>query len=419
MSHIFISYSHNDSEYAHKLAVALEHEGFTIWIDGRIDYGTAWPRVIQEKLDACAALIVLMTPRSYESDWVQNELNRAKRKGKAIFPFLLEGEESWLSVEAIQHVDVRNKSLPPPKFYEQLEQYTLRKSGKQERVTMTETILIDSDVSVSDTIKFSEDFRVFKLPDLSPILPPPFEWCEIPAGKIILEYGDWEKGEYITKEDEMTEVSSSFLISRFPITYAQFQVFVEDREGYVLDRWWNYSPEAQTWRQHNRKAHKSVYSDPDIPKTVVNWYEAVAFCQWLSRRFNDPATKFTLPDERQWQRAAQADTRNKYPWGDIPDSDRCNIRESMNEQPTSVDKYINGASPYNTVDLVGNVWEWCLDGVDERNRSNTLSLKGEQKRVLRGGSFGSFEGGATCVARLANPPIFTENNVGFRICTVT
>ena len=107
MSHIFISYSHKDSDYAHRLAEALEKKGISVWIDDRIDYGTQWPRVIQEYLDDCLAFIVIMTPRSFQSDWVQNELSRAKRKRKPIFPLLLEGDEPWLSVEATQYVDVR------------------------------------------------------------------------------------------------------------------------------------------------------------------------------------------------------------------------------------------------------------------------------------------------------------------------
>ena len=71
MSHIFISYSHKDSEYAHRLAGSLEARGIEPWIDERIDYGTRWPKVIQAHLDSCGAFIVVMTPRSYESDWVQ------------------------------------------------------------------------------------------------------------------------------------------------------------------------------------------------------------------------------------------------------------------------------------------------------------------------------------------------------------
>jgi DNA-binding winged helix-turn-helix (wHTH) protein len=120
MSYIFISYSHNDSAYTHKLANSLEERGFEVWIGERIDYGTRWPHVIQEHVDGCSAFVVVMTPNSYESEWVQNELVRAKRKRKPIFPLLLEGSEPWLSVEATQCCDVRAGKLPPADFYARL-----------------------------------------------------------------------------------------------------------------------------------------------------------------------------------------------------------------------------------------------------------------------------------------------------------
>ena len=98
----------------------MEHEGFVVWNDNRISLGTSWPRVIQEQLDQSTAVIVLMTPRAYQSEWVQNELSRAKRKQKAIFPLLLEGKEPWLSVESTQYLDVTDGRLPPRAFYELL-----------------------------------------------------------------------------------------------------------------------------------------------------------------------------------------------------------------------------------------------------------------------------------------------------------
>jgi hypothetical protein len=117
MNHIFISYSHLDHEYAHSVAEALENYGFQVWIDDRIDYGLQWPRIIEQNLESCAAFIVIMSPNSYNSEWVQNELNRAKRKNKRIFPLLLEGDEPWLAVETTQYVDVTNKRLPPTSFF--------------------------------------------------------------------------------------------------------------------------------------------------------------------------------------------------------------------------------------------------------------------------------------------------------------
>src|SRR5512147_1011969 len=116
MGHIFISYSHRDKDYAHKLADFLRDQGFDIWVDDRLDYGSQWPEEIQEHLDGSAAFIVIMTPRSYESDWVQNELSRAKRKGKPIFPLLLEGGETWLTIETTQYADVRGGKMPDAKL---------------------------------------------------------------------------------------------------------------------------------------------------------------------------------------------------------------------------------------------------------------------------------------------------------------
>jgi hypothetical protein len=117
MGHIFISYSHKDTTYAHGLADHLRNMGFDIWMDERLDYGSQWPLEIQRQLDACEAFILIMTPRSFASDWVQSELQRAKRKLKPIFPLLLEGNEPWLSVESTQYYDVRGEKFPDTRFY--------------------------------------------------------------------------------------------------------------------------------------------------------------------------------------------------------------------------------------------------------------------------------------------------------------
>lgn len=117
MGHIFISYSHKDMDYAYRLTQTLQASGFEVWIDTRLDYGSQWPREIQKRLDGCEAFILLMTPRSFASDWVQSELQRAKRKGKMIFPLLLEGDETWLSVESTQFYDVRGDRFPDARFF--------------------------------------------------------------------------------------------------------------------------------------------------------------------------------------------------------------------------------------------------------------------------------------------------------------
>src|SRR5271157_1914031 len=138
MGHIFISYSHKDKECVHGLQEDLLKQGFNVWIDDRIDYGTRWPKVIQDHLDECDAFIVIVSENSFESEWVQNEVTRAKRIGKPFFPLLLSGSP-WLSIESTQYVDVTNQQLPPEKFYEHLALVTPRgeRSEMQSQETLT------------------------------------------------------------------------------------------------------------------------------------------------------------------------------------------------------------------------------------------------------------------------------------------
>jgi hypothetical protein len=125
MGFVFISYSHKDKDYVHKLQEALQKERFDVWFDDRIDYADEWLKVIETHLDECAAFIIVMSKNSHESDMVQNEITRAREKKRPIFPLLLEGE-NWLVVQAKQYVDVRDGSLPPEKFYIRLERVVPR-----------------------------------------------------------------------------------------------------------------------------------------------------------------------------------------------------------------------------------------------------------------------------------------------------
>lgn len=119
--HIFISYSHQDSVYAHRLADELDQWGFRVWIDDQVGTGTRWRPAIEDAIDDCAAFIVIMTEHSRSSEWVENELAHARDKRKPIFPLLLEGE-TWFEVKTIQYRDVRGGGLPTSDFFDQLRQ---------------------------------------------------------------------------------------------------------------------------------------------------------------------------------------------------------------------------------------------------------------------------------------------------------
>ncbi len=119
MSSIFISYSHKDKDYVHKLHRSLLKQGLDAWIDDRIDYGSRWPREIEKRIRACRAFVLVMSPDADESEWVQNELSLARQLGKPIFPILRAGEP-WWHLRTTQYSDARDGKLPPPRFFVRL-----------------------------------------------------------------------------------------------------------------------------------------------------------------------------------------------------------------------------------------------------------------------------------------------------------
>ena len=114
---------------------------------------------------------------------------------------------------------------------------------------------------------------------------------------------------------------------------------------------------------------------------LSNWYDAVAFCRWLSAK---TGTRIRLPTEWEWQQAATGgDPQREYPWKGGWDASRCNSVESGVGRTTAVGMYLQGATEQGVLDMAGNVWEWCLNTYEELDtRITTGGL-----RVFRGGSW--------------------------------
>jgi len=258
---------------------------------------------------------------------------------------------------------------------------------------------LDTD-NLRERFKLAEKPRLPRVPD---ILPPPFEWVEIPAGRVEIEDGFG-----------VFDVPA-FLIAKYPVTNAQYAKFIE-AGGYRQKKWWT----PAGWQVREKKGwteprywQDAKWNGADQPVVGVSWYEAVAFCLWLSEASGEPVM---LPTEQQWQRAAQGDDGREYPWGNDWDGSRCNNSVSPydSDRTTPVRQYEGkGDSPFGVVDMAGNVWEWCLTDYDT-GANDVTSDAG--RRVLRGGSW--FSSGTVdfrCRFRVGGSPVSWYYGWGFRV----
>ncbi len=221
---------------------------------------------------------------------------------------------------------------------------------------------------------------------------PMLEWIDIPGGKVTLQ-----------ADAELYSIAP-FSISKYPVTYAQFEAFIDAPDGYRNDQWWHdlahrdKTPGVQAWKTHNH------------PRENVNWYEAVAFTRWLSAKMG---VSVTLPTEAQWVLAAQGRDERKYPWGKNFDKTRCNTSESEINKTTPVDSYPTGASPYGVMDMSGNVQEWCLNRYGYPGKTD---IRGDYHRILKGGSW-AFDRDIAQVTYHGTEadPNYRNRDIGFRL----
>lgn len=86
---IFISYASKDREYVQKLTDELKKIGVDIWIDSDIPTGTSWADGIQNALNDCDMMLLIVTDASMDSDYVTHEWSYFMGRGKPMYPFVL------------------------------------------------------------------------------------------------------------------------------------------------------------------------------------------------------------------------------------------------------------------------------------------------------------------------------------------
>jgi formylglycine-generating enzyme required for sulfatase activity len=199
-----------------------------------------------------------------------------------------------------------------------------------------------------------------------------------------------------------------FYFGKHPVTNQQYATFVKATGHHIPEQW----PGGTI--PPRMELH---------PITHVSRQNAFAFCDWLSR---ETGFSFRLPTEAEWEKAARGSDGRLHPWGDdLPTPDRCNFHEANINSTTSVDSFVDDASPFGALDMLGNVMEWTgsvyrIDGAVSfgypyapNDGREILRGEGDFELVQRGGSYLSGMSDLRCARRFVET--HSQEDVGFRV----
>lgn len=421
MTKIFISYRRADSQ--HITDRIYDHmilhfgEGNVFQDVDAIPPGVDFRQYLEDAVNNCDAVLVVIGPEwtrilqeraSQANDFVRIEVEKALQLDKLVVPVTVRGASMPAPhdlPESVSDLCWRNavNVRPNPDFKRDC-QY-LADGIKGFFTTSTPSPTIDSPLPRSGLGEGAGVRANANAEAVRAIIGDPFDWCDVPAGEFL--YG----------EDNEKRTLPTFAIAKYPITYSQFQVFVDAKDGFYDDRWWDgLAADAG----HRKQPGDQEWKIADHPRLRASWYDVTAFCRWLSFRLGGGYAVdkiedwfIRLPTEFEWEKAARGTNGLVYPYGNEFDKTKCNTKESGIGQTTPVTQYPQGASPYGVMDMSGNVWEWCLtdkyEPVQDATKEN-LGLK--SSRVLRGGAWITDSNHSLAVYRGSDLPHGRGNYLG-------
>lgn len=178
----------------------------------------------------------------------------------------------------------------------------------------------------------------------------------------------------------------SFYISVFTVTNEQFARFLSATQpSPALFDLWVYSTAHILKPDRKNRDYRVDHGFERNPVVHVTWFGAEAYCRWA---------KLRLLTEVEWEKAARGTDARLFPWGNEWHDDflRWHCNSHPESEPTApVDAYPEGRSTYGTVQMAGNVAEWCADwylpnAYTEHTLGNRRPPVSGDKRVLRGGT---------------------------------
>ena len=260
--------------------------------------------------------------------------------------------------------------------------------------------------------------------------PDSLDFVYIPSGHFLL-------GDRLNRQGPHYVWLTGFFINPFEVTNAEFTQFVDDPDGYANDV--NWTEAGKRWKAGNTSKATALlkktdadfnrFGQSDQPVVKVNWYEANAFCRWLTRKMGAGKWLFALPNEAEWEKAARGPDGFDYSLGAAISDDQVglyNWKKNPSAEVTVVglrdtqSHYL--PNRYGLYHMTGNVSEWTQSVArsysrqhpyvdDDRNNDETPG-----QRVVRGGSWYTASVAVLYIAYRENfQPEVVAPYLGFRI----
>jgi formylglycine-generating enzyme required for sulfatase activity len=255
-------------------------------------------------------------------------------------------------------------------------------------------------------------------------------WREVEEGTF------WFGAEHAGQPPRQVELAHAYRVGCFPVTNAEYRRFIE-AGGYEQPRWWSATGwlflqldcqptpaqgEAEQAIAHPGHWHHPSFNAPNQPVVGVSWYEAAAYCAWLTAEGHRagwlPRGKhIRLPTALEWERTARHTDQRCYPWGNAdPDTTRANYDQAELHAPAPVGCFPAGAAVCGALDLSGNVWEWTATPWDRPDqREPRPDFDAAEKPLIRGGAFNWSSDYLHCGAHYWFSPGHRQNLLGFRL----
>jgi formylglycine-generating enzyme required for sulfatase activity len=424
MADIFLSYKKEDLQIADRVVAGLRAANFQVWWDDSLTPKSAWDATLEREIAAAAAVVVLWTPRSVDSDWVRTEAHYGQDRGKLV-PAMLEPCSIPIAFMLRQTVNLSAwRGDPDEREWRKLLTWVADLVS-----TKPGNANIPQALGAAQPNRFRA--AVGHLPSGDPVVDGALVTASTPAGTAlrdgelmpvmrIIPKGAFLLGSTPADPDhspvegpqKRVEIPAPFAIGVFPVLGAEYRAVIGAPPAAIAPA----APARKLFGAFRPPpppaGSPATAIDPALPVTNVSYDDALAF---VARLMAATGEVYRLPSEAEWEYACRAGSRGRYAFGDMIGTHQAAFAAAGPVPP--------GGFPPNAFglyDMHGNVREWTADLWHESYEGTPIDASPAttghgSMQVVRGGGWRDQASMLRSAARMRATRTTRADVIGFRV----